>query len=65
MYMNCNTVRLNGVDKWLLQTHTQPVDVGMYEYIAGEGLNRPQHRDHPWSIVLSPILSPLLVPRFE
>jgi hypothetical protein len=19
----------------------------MYEYIAGEGLNRPQHRDHP------------------
>jgi hypothetical protein len=21
-------------------------------YIAGEGLNRPQHRDHPWSIVL-------------
>jgi hypothetical protein len=21
-------------------------------YIAGEGLKRPQHRDHPWSIVL-------------
>jgi hypothetical protein len=21
-------------------------------HIAGEGLKRPQHRDHPWSIVL-------------
>jgi hypothetical protein len=28
-------------------------------YIVGEGLKRPQHRDHPWSIVFSPILSPL------
>jgi hypothetical protein len=34
-------------------------------YIAGEGPKRPQHRDHPWSIVLSPILNPLLVPHFE
>jgi hypothetical protein len=22
-------------------------------YIVGEGLKRPQHRDHPWSIVLT------------
>jgi hypothetical protein len=28
--------------------------LGMYVcmYIAGEGPKRPQHRDHPWSIVL-------------
>jgi hypothetical protein len=47
----------------LLQLTGDPRYVCMY--IAGEGLNRPQHRDHPWSIVLSPILSPLLVPHFE
>jgi hypothetical protein len=29
----------------------------VYMYIAGEGLKRPQHRDHPWSIVLSPTLT--------
>jgi hypothetical protein len=44
---------------WVKQNYLAAMtDCIMYVcmYIVGEGLKRPQHRDHPWSILTDCIL---------